>query len=99
LRENDEEWCKKKSSKISKTSKYQYENGRKIIVPDWNGKHHSQETKEKMRLSAIGKQVGERNSQFGTCWITKDDTDKKIKKQDLDLYIDNGWKLGRSLNH
>lgn len=37
-------------------------------------------------------QVGELNSQFGTCWITNGTDNKKIKKGDI---IPEGWKLGR----
>ena len=29
-------------------------------------------------------------------WITKDGQDKKIKKEELELYINLGWKHGRS---
>lgn len=35
---------------------------------------------------------GEKNSQFGTCWITNGKENKKIKKEET---IPNGWKLGR----
>lgn len=37
-------------------------------------------------------QKGERNSQYGTCWITNEKANKKIHKGDL---IPNGWRLGR----
>ena len=32
---------------------------------------------------------------FGSCWINKDCKDKKIKKQDLNTYINDGWSKGR----
>lgn len=34
------------------------------------GRIHSEETKKKISLSQQGKQCGEKNSQFGTIWIT-----------------------------
>ena len=40
-------------------------------------------------------QSGESNSQFGTCWIHKEDSVKKIKKEDLQVWIDLGWSKGR----
>lgn len=43
----------------------------------------------------MGYQRGERNSQFGTKWINKDGVTKKIKKDELQSYIENGWKLGK----
>ena len=63
----------------------------------WEGKKHSEETKKKMSKSHQGKQNGEKNSQYGTCWITKDGINKKIKKSDLDVFVNNGWKRGRIL--
>lgn len=38
----------------------------------------------------------ENNSQFGTCWITKDGSDKKIKKLELEAYLALGYRRGRS---
>lgn len=62
--------------------------------PDWTGKKHSEETKDKMRVSQVGKQNGEKNSQFGTMWIHNPVTkeNKKIKKNDI---IPDYWIKGR----
>jgi len=62
---------------------------------DWNGRKHSEETKEKMRDSKKGQGVGKTNSQYGTCWITKDGSNKKVNKDDLDQYVLDGWVKGR----
>ena len=40
-------------------------------------------------------QIGEKNSQFGTCWVTKDSKPLKIKKDQLDEYLANGYSRGR----
>ena len=53
-----------------------------------------QRYKLKNKFKEIGHQQGERNSQFGTKWINKDGVTKKIKKDELQSYIENGWKLG-----
>lgn len=55
------------------------------------GKKHSEETKQKMRKP---KNVGEANSQFGTCWVTNG-TPIKIKKEQLDEYLLMGYRRGR----
>lgn len=53
-----------------------------------------QRHKLKNKFKEIGHQQGEKNSQFGTKWINKDGVTKKIKKDELQSYIENGWKLG-----
>jgi hypothetical protein len=59
------------------------------------GKKHSDETKIKMSESSKGTGVGKTNSQYGTCWITKEKTNKKIKKEELNSYLEKGWVKGR----
>lgn len=98
LKENNEEWVLKKFENQSNSQKKTYENGReKSYFYDWNGKKHKEETKikisEKLKLSS----KGESNSQFGTCWITKDNENKKIKKEELEDYLKYGWIKGRKL--
>ena len=56
------------------------------------GRKHSDETKEKMRNSALGKHDADKNSQFGTMWITNGSENKKINKIDE---IPEGWRKGR----
>ena len=72
-----------------------YKNGN--LVPLWKGRKHSVFAKEKMSKThkENGDQIGEKNSQYGTCWITKFNENKKIKTEELDKYISNGWKRGR----
>ena len=67
------------------------------LVLFWKNRKHSQETKNKISdtFRKNKHQQGEKNSQFGTCWIMKDDISKKIKKCDLDTYISEGWIKGR----
>lgn len=93
LRESDPEWYNKKCENISLGNKVAYDEGRrkKYHFHDWTGEHHSEETKQKMRKS---KNVGSSNSQYGTCWITNEIENKKIKKNESTPI---GWKLGRTL--
>lgn len=67
------------------------------LKPLWYNKNHKQESKDKIHQTHINNehQKGEKNSQFGTCWVTKDGINKKIKKDLVDDYINNGYKLGR----
>ena len=68
----------------------------------WKDKKHNNETKNKISKKAK-ERIGDKNSSFGTCWITryseitKDNENKKIKKEELDQYIINGWSKGRKI--
>jgi len=60
----------------------------------FTGKQHSDETKTLMSDKAK-ERIGDKNSQYGTCWITKDGENKKIKREDFDSYVSDGWIKGR----
>lgn len=69
-------------------SKEKYPNG------IWAGKTHTETTKLKMKVSAQGKHNGQKNSQFGTKWITDGISNRKIQKDEI---LPIGWNFGRSL--
>lgn len=87
----DEEFRLKHCNLVSDRMKKTHISG-KIKYNTFTGKKHSEETKHKMRKP---KNVGETNSQYGTCWITKESVNKKIKKEELDSYLNEGWVKGR----
>ena len=66
----------------------------------WKGKKHTEESRIKIgkKLSVI--QRGENNSQYGTCWIFSDEKklSKKVKKEELRIYLNMGWKIGRKMS-
>ena len=83
--------------KVSDSKKIHYkENG-----SHWTGKTHKKETIEKQKeiFSIIKHQQGINNSQFGTCWITNGKENKKIKKEDIDNYLELGYCKGRIINN
>ena len=69
----------------------------------WGGKHnsflnktHTTETKIRIGKANALLQSGVKNSQFGTCWVVKEDVKPvKIKKEQLDEYLANGYRRGR----
>lgn len=61
------------------------------------GKTHSQKTKDAIGIKNSISQKGEKNSQFGTCWIFKDNQNKKINLLELDIYFSQGWIKGRKM--
>ncbi len=80
-------------SKAIKNSMIKYPNG------VFKNKKHTKETKLKIGLTNSIKAKGERNSQFGTCWIysLKERQNKKINKQDLNFWLEKNWTIGRKI--
>lgn len=96
--DNDSDFREKFSKKCSKISKEKILNG--VVTPineryNWNGKNHSEESKQLMSETSKGMGKGEANSQYGTCWITKDGINKKVKKDELNDHLYDGWVTGR----
>jgi len=60
----------------------------------WKGKKHKEETKKIMSIKA-SMRIKEKNSQYGTCWITNGILNKKIKKCNIANHVNSEWKLGR----
>ena len=100
LRATNPEWVKKDFENRSRGQNASYINGRKgKFEYDWTGKKHKKETIEKMCKSQQGKHVGEKNSQYGKCWIynIKLKNSKSIKKEELENYLNVGWIKGRKI--
>lgn len=88
---SDSNFKERRQKKIVESLLKHYEEN----VGTFTNRKHSEETKEKMRQHK-GKSEGNKNSQFGTCWIYNEELNqnKKIRKEEE---IPNGWKLGRKL--
>jgi hypothetical protein len=93
LRVTDLDWNEKDRQRKSLAIKLAYKNGRKVHTLGFKDKLHSNETKQLMSEKAK-ERIGEKNSQYGTCWITNEKENKKINKNDL---IPEGWRLGRKI--
>lgn len=85
-----DEWIKKLSDKMRENYIIGMQNG-------FKNKTHSEETKEKLR--GHNRQSGSKNSQFGTIWIHSftENVNKKIKKDELSTYEQQGWVKGRKI--
>jgi hypothetical protein len=93
----DEKWLTTKKQNISIKVLKAYEEGRKTkeYFHDWTGQKHTKETKEKLSTVMKDKGTGDRNSQFGTIWITNGTENRKVRK---DMIIPEGWFKGRTIN-
>lgn len=90
----NEEYRKKISVGVQKAM----DNGKMRKIQDnfsWVGLKKTEKSKKKTSETMKGTGTGETNSQYGTCWITKDGINKKIKKEDLETYLNDGWLKGR----
>jgi len=67
------------------------------LKPIWTNRKHTEETKIKIGITNSINQKGEKNSQFGTCWVMKESENKKIKKEELNIYLSGGWIKGRKI--
>lgn len=94
LRENDLKWVEKCSKSNSLAQLETYKNGR-IGLNNWKGKKIPKEAKRKIGIANSISQKGEKNSQFGTMWITNGIENKKIKKEDFKQFEKLNWKKGR----
>ena len=97
LLDNDVYFKKQHSDKMSKANKESFIkfNKGEYLNYDWSGKNHTIETKDKISNTKKGSGIGETNSQYGTCWVNKSGTNKKVKKEIIDNYLNEGWILGR----
>ena len=87
---------KDKSGNIFKTTNKdpRYLSGE--LVTAYKGYKWTDEQKERLKekFANTFHQKGKANSQYGTKWIYKDTDCIKIKKDELDKYLNDGWKLG-----
>jgi hypothetical protein len=84
-----EQWSNKFRQKVSEGVNLYFDRGG---VGAFLGKTHTEETKRKLSLLMSAKQSGEKNSQFGTIWVTNGIINKKVKITDS---IPEGWYKGR----
>ena len=95
LRATDPDWQARISKRVSEANKQHYANGTRSInvKPHVPGEYkHTDEVKQRISSTTKGLCAGEKNSQFGTMWIT--DGVNNIK-QAKDTPLPEGWRHGR----
>jgi hypothetical protein len=87
-----------KGSQVAATSPNRYKGS--IPTEYTREKARSPESIKKRKESylLIDHQKGKANSQYGTCWITNDIENRKIKIQELESYINSNWRKGRFIH-
>jgi hypothetical protein len=103
LRETDPEWVAKTSQKITTGLKTAYSSGRVVTgcavgdgLKEMSKRSQTSEAWEKRKATWADRafQQGEKNSQFGTCWIHNSIHAKRIKKTELENYLAQGYVKG-----
>lgn len=89
----DKEFAKKWNNMLSERMRQRHKDGI-CRYDNFKGRKHTEETKRKM---SEADRTGVKNSQYGTCWIFNDTENKKIKKEQLEDYLSNGWSKGRNM--
>lgn len=92
---DDDEYAKEFSLKISNSLKLYYKHNPNPFL----GKKHTEESKKKISKANSVRQRGENNSNYGKCWIYNEELkeNKTIKKEDLNIWLEKGWKKGRKI--
>lgn len=85
------------NKKVSRGLKKYFEDGG---FKAFEGKHHTDETKQRISEKNKISQGGENNSQYGKKWIHNRELreSKSIPGQDLEKWLNDGWKIGRVLD-
>jgi hypothetical protein len=63
------------------------------------GKTPTPEHRSKIGLANSKRQQGKGNSQYGTCWVKNDTHSIKIRKEQLDKYLEQGYVVGRKMKY
>ena len=85
------------SERISKRNKQYHATG-KFHHVDWTGRHHSEETRQRMRISHANIDIsGTKNPMYGRAWIHNDvlKQSRLVKIEELNVFLEQGWSKGR----
>ena len=91
----DKEYREQTKKNLVRGHQKSMKNGSYKGMQNFKGKTHSDETKKLISEVRKGTGTGKSNSQYGTCWVTNGNEVKKIKKEDLESFIKDGWRRGR----
>ena len=91
---NDKEYREKNLKLLAEYREKNINEGN-MHIPSFSGLTHSDNTKRILSKKKEGYGLGDKNTQYGTCWVTKEKINKKIKKEELELFISDGWVKGR----
>ncbi len=89
----DPDWWMNVCVKNSITNKTRFAEG---AVNGFAEKSHSVDSKKKISQGSL-KRIGKKNGSYGTCWVTNGLENRKIKKEELDSWLELGYNKGRKM--
>jgi hypothetical protein len=89
-----EKWFVEKCKESNRNNLRGFCKNPKYYAKSFEGHSHTDEVKKSIGEKNSLHQEGEKNSQFGTLWVNKEGANKKIKKEEKDKYLEEGWFLG-----
>ena len=111
LMENDQEYSKRRriqmSITMSENSRKMWEDPekaeklKKSAAVAFLDRSHTDEAKKAIGDKNSISQKGEKNSQYGKCWIYNTEYEKniRIQKGDIEYYVSIGWRLGMKMKY
>jgi len=92
---DDPETAAAHAARLSETFKKWNRSGKLPPPPDWTGRVHTEEARDKMRGARPGFS-GQANSQHGTAWVVREGgPPQKVPVEELGRWLDEGWERGR----
>lgn len=69
------------------------------VSPGFKGKCHTEEHKQRIGKITTITQAGDKNSQYGKCWIYSlvEKRSTRVMKDEVQEWLDRGWILGRKM--
>lgn len=98
LKRNDKEWMRKLTENVAKTQKKNGTYGKAFrdLCKKFNGTQKQREIARKTALKYHTFQ-GKNNPSYGKKWVYNDNESIRVNKNEVDKYLENGYKLGRKM--
>jgi hypothetical protein len=93
---SDSEFINRKRIQTAERNRELHKLGILKPPPNWLGKKHKQESKDKIGLGNSISQKGEKNSQYGKKWIYNIEEKRSIRISKDDI-VPDGWDIGRKM--
>lgn len=96
---NNPLWKQRKAARVAAANRLRYSSGQLAFggnqAEAFRGRKHTDTVKSAIGAKNSLSQRGTGNSQYGTCWVSKNAECLKVKLADVQKFLDLGYKRGR----